>query len=78
MPPLQEIYQRKKSHHVKPDKYMWNKKYKSYRFKSTCNKLEVDFKPHHKFTVDLGGYAEKEGSESKWRCAGAPERKEQG
>jgi hypothetical protein len=38
---------------------MWNKKYKGYQFKSICNKLEVAFKPCHKFTVDLGGYAER-------------------
>jgi hypothetical protein len=56
---------RKKSHRVKPDKGMWNKKYKGYRFKSICNELEVDFKPRIKFTADLGGYAEKEDSGSK-------------
>jgi hypothetical protein len=37
---------------------MWNKKYKGYRFKSICDELEVAFKPCHKFTADLGGYAE--------------------
>ena len=42
----------------------WRKKYKGYRFKSICDELKVDFKPRHKFTADLGGYAEKEGSES--------------
>jgi len=57
-------YHRKKSHRVELDKCMWNKKYKGYRFKSICDELEVDFKPRHKFTADLGGYAEKEGSES--------------
>jgi hypothetical protein len=35
---------------------MWNKKYKGYRFKSICNKLEVAFKPSHKFLAKLGGY----------------------
>jgi hypothetical protein len=44
---------------------MWNKKYKGYHFKSICNKLEMVFKPHHKFTVELGGYADKEDLESK-------------
>ncbi len=58
-------FQCRKPHHVDPDKCMWNKKYKGYRFKSICNKLEVAFKPHHKFTVELGGYAGKEDSESK-------------
>jgi hypothetical protein len=58
-------YHRKKSHCIKPDKCMWNKKYKGYRFKSICNELEVDFKSRIKFTADLGGYAEKEDSESK-------------
>ncbi len=57
-------YHRKKSHCVEPDKCMWNKKYKGYRFKLICNELEVDFKPRIKFTADLGGYAEKEDSGS--------------
>jgi hypothetical protein len=55
----------KKFHHTKPhcvseDECMWNKKYKGYRFKSICNKLEGAFKPCHKFTADLGGYAEQD------------------
>ncbi len=58
-------YHRRKSHHVEPDKCMWNKKYKGYHFKSICNELEVEFKPRIKFTADLGGYAEKEDSGSK-------------
>ena len=58
-------YHRKKSHRIEPDKCMWNKKYKGYRFKSICNELKVDFKPRIKFTADLGGYAEKEDSGSK-------------
>jgi hypothetical protein len=58
-------YHCKKSHCIKPDKCMWNKKYKGYRFKSICDELEVDFKPRIKFMVDLGGYAEKEDSGSK-------------
>jgi len=44
---------------------MWNKKYKGYRFKSICDELEVDFKPHIKFVADLDGYAEKDDSGSK-------------
>ncbi len=44
-------------HRVSEDKCMWNKKYKGYQFKSICDELEVAFKPCHKFTVDLGGYA---------------------
>ncbi len=44
---------------------MWNKKYKGYHFKSICDELKVAFKPHHKFTVELGGYVDKEDSESK-------------
>jgi hypothetical protein len=57
-------FQCKKSHRVEPDKCMWNKKYKGYHFKLICNELKVAFKPHHKFTMDLGGYAEKDDSGS--------------
>jgi hypothetical protein len=38
---------------------MWNKKYNGYCFKSICDELEVAFKPHHKFSADLGGYAKR-------------------
>jgi hypothetical protein len=64
----------KKPHLVKLDKCMWNKKYKSYRFKSICDELEVVFKPHLKFLTKLGGYASK-GNESgdNRRYAGTPE-----
>jgi len=58
-------YHRKKSHRIKPDKCMRNKKYKGYRFKLICDELEVEFKPCIKFTVDLGGYAEKDSLGSK-------------
>ncbi len=54
-------FHHKKPHQVEPDKYIWNKQYKGYRFKSICGELEVGFKPHHKFLTKLGGYA----SESK-------------
>ncbi len=53
-------FHRTKPHHVSEDKCMWNKKYKGYQFKSICDKLEVAFKPHHKFTAELGGYAERD------------------
>jgi hypothetical protein len=53
-------FHRTKPHRVSKDKCMWNKKYKGYRFKSICNELEVAFKPCHKFTADLGGYAEQD------------------
>ncbi len=53
-------FHRTKPHRVSNNKCMWNKKYKGYRFKSICNKLEVAFKPCHKFTADLGGYAERD------------------
>jgi hypothetical protein len=53
-------FHRTKPHHVSEDKCMWNKKYKGYQFKSICNKLEVAFKPCHKFTADLGGYAKQD------------------
>ena len=56
-------YHRKKPHRVDPEKCMWNKKYKGYRFKSICDELEVDFKPCIKFAVDLCGYGEKEDSD---------------
>ncbi len=58
-------YHHKKSHRVEPDKCMWNKRYKGYRFKSICDELKVDFKPRIKFTADLGGYAAKEDLGSK-------------
>ncbi len=57
-------YHHKKPHRVEPDKCMWNKKYKGYRFKSICDELEVDFKPRIKFSADLGGYVEKDDSGS--------------
>ena len=34
----------RKPYRVKPDKCMWNQKYKGYRFKSICDELEVNFK----------------------------------
>ncbi len=57
-------YHHKKSHHVKPDKCMWNKKYRGYHFKLICNELKVVFKPRITFTADLGRYAAKEDSGS--------------
>ena len=39
---------------------MWNKKYKGYRFKSICDKLEVAFKPCHKISAKLGWYTSKD------------------
>ncbi len=53
-------FHRIKPHRVSEDKCMWNKKYKGYQFKSICDKLEVAFKPHHKFAADLGKYAERD------------------
>ncbi len=55
-----KTFHRTKPQCVSKDKCMWNKKYKGYGFKSICNKLEVAFKPRHKFTADLGGYAEQD------------------
>ena len=46
----------KKPHKVEPEKCMWNKKYKGYRYKSICDELEVEFKPRHTFSAELGGY----------------------
>ncbi len=67
----------KKLHQVKLDKCTRNKKYKNYHFKSICNKLEVAFKPCHKFSAELGWYASKSNKlGDKWRCAGRPEDKE--
>jgi hypothetical protein len=64
----------KKPHQGKPDKCMWNKKYKGYRFKSICDKLEVAFKPCHKLAAKLGGYTSKDNeSEDDLRCGGTPE-----
>jgi hypothetical protein len=45
-------------------KSMWNNKYKGYCFKLICTKLEVAFKPCHKLSAKLGGYASKD-NESK-------------
>ncbi len=42
---------------------MWNKKYKGYNFQLICDELKVAFKPHHKISAELGGYASK-GNES--------------
>ncbi len=50
-------FHHKKPHQVKPDKCMWNRKYKGYRFKLICDELKVAFKPCHKFSAELGGYA---------------------
>ena len=57
--------QHRKPHRVNPGKCMWNKKYKGYRFKSICDKLEVTFKPRHLFTAEMDGYAKTEDSDSK-------------
>jgi hypothetical protein len=38
---------------------MWNMKYKGFHFKSICGELKVAFKPCHKFSAELGGYASK-------------------
>ena len=57
-------YHRKKPHCIEPDKCMWNKKYKGYRFKLICDELEVDFKPRIIFSADLDGYAEKDNGDS--------------
>ncbi len=67
-------FHRTRHHYVSKDKCMWNKKYKGYRFKSICDKLEVTFKPCHKFAADLGGYAERDSnsSGSNLRCVGLP------
>ncbi len=67
--PLQEIPLQEAPHHVDSDNSMWNEKYKGYRFKLICNKLKEAFKPRHKMTAELGGYAEKEDSGSHWQCA---------
>jgi hypothetical protein len=52
-------FHRKKPHQVEPDKCMYNKKYKVYRLKLICNKLKLAFKPCHKYSTKLGGYASK-------------------
>jgi hypothetical protein len=58
-------YHRKKPHRVEPDKCMWKKKYKGYRFKSICDEFEVDFKSRINFLADLGRYVEKDDLGSK-------------
>ena len=49
-------FHRKMPHKVEPEKCVWNKKYKGYRFKSICDEMEVEFKPRHTFNAELGGY----------------------
>ncbi len=58
--PIARSFTAPNPHRVSKDKCMWNKKCKGYQFKSICDKLEVAFKPHHKFTADLGGYAKQD------------------
>jgi hypothetical protein len=53
-----------KPHHVSEDKCMWKQKYKGYRFKSICDKLEVAFKHRHIFVADSGGYSERDSNSS--------------
>jgi hypothetical protein len=62
--PYCKKFHRIKPYHVSEDKCMWNEKYKGYRFKSICDKLEVAFKPHHKFAADLDEYAERDSNGS--------------
>ena len=57
-------FHRKKPHAAEPDKCMWNKKYKGYRFKAICDELEIEFKPRHTFSAELGGYVDTKDSES--------------
>ena len=57
--------QHRKPHRINLEKCTWNKKCKGCHFKSICNKLKVAFKPHHKFTAELGRYADKEDLENK-------------
>jgi hypothetical protein len=67
-------FHRKKPHQAELDKCMLNKKYKGYHFKLICNKLKVVFKPRHKFSAKLGGYASKDNkSGDDWQCVGMPE-----
>jgi len=39
---------------VSNKKCFWNKKYKGYRPRTVCDKLEIEFKPQSKFTAKLG------------------------
>ena len=49
-------FERRKAHpHTPHNESMRNNKYKGYRLKSICNKLEVKFKPCHKFLSKMGG-----------------------
>jgi hypothetical protein len=43
---------------VPKDKCFRNKKYKGWRPRTVCDKLEVEFKPRSKFTAKLGEYLE--------------------
>ena len=44
-----------------------NKSYKGRRPRSICNKLEINFKPHSKFSAELGGWPESD----EWWCGGS-------
>eukprot|EP00804_Cyclotella_cryptica_P021145 CCRYP_001466-RA/>CCRYP_001466-RA protein AED:0.26 eAED:0.26 QI:0/0/0/1/0/0.25/4/0/985 len=50
-------FTRHKPHPKTPeDRCFWNKRYKGYRGKWICNKMEMVYVPRHKFAADMGGY----------------------
>jgi hypothetical protein len=57
-PHCKKFNQRHPHPNVLKDKCFWNKKYKGWRPRTVCDKLEVEFKPRSKFTAELGGYPE--------------------
>jgi hypothetical protein len=57
-PHRMKFNQRHPHPNVLKDKCFWNKKYKGWRPRTVCDKLEVKFKPRSKFTAELGGYPE--------------------
>jgi hypothetical protein len=57
-PHCKKFNQRRPHPNIPKDKFFWNKKYKDWNPRMVCNKLEVEFKSHSKFTAKLGGYPE--------------------
>jgi hypothetical protein len=57
-PHCKKFNQRRPHPNVPKDKCFWDKNYKGWHPRMVCDKLEVEFKPHSKFTAELGGYQE--------------------
>jgi hypothetical protein len=52
-----KLFKRRKPHPNTPeDQCFWNKAWKGYRPGWVCRKMEVKYKPRHKFSSEMGGY----------------------